>query len=45
LKIIKNLTPLIYGLIITLALLSIAGCGFKADPYYENVAQKSNNAI
>ncbi|MDX1296105.1 MAG: lipoprotein [Sulfurimonadaceae bacterium] len=32
----KNLRTVFHGLIIASALLSLAGCGYKAPPYYES---------
>ena len=35
---IKNLTSIFHLVIIAVFLLGLSGCGYKADPYYEEEA-------
>lgn len=39
----NNLTGVFHSIIITMFLLSLSGCGYKADPYYEEAPQSDKN--
>ncbi|MDD2652458.1 MAG: hypothetical protein PHX44_05360 [Sulfurimonas sp.] len=44
-KRIYNLSSVFHGVIIAIFLLNLSGCGYKADPYYQERAPNGDDNI
>jgi hypothetical protein len=42
---IYNLSSVFHGVIIAIFLLHLSGCGYKADPYYQEKAPKGDDNV